>query len=237
MPLSAVLKYVISGSRAMTFNIFVEGEDDQELITALLSKMGKTGTWRMIADLVRQTDIAAGTITVYQTRGWTKLNSEELQPLLQQGREVGIINLIVFDADSAANSLSGFVERQAELTRQAVENQLDFELFLLLTNSTDGNLEDLLAYLVQPEHRQVLECFSTYEACMRGCVSPSGQPYRLPAEKSRFFAYVEAMPLTGAEKRAQKSRAGNKFFANPAYWNLDATEIQPLRDFLNQYIR
>jgi len=220
----------------MIFNIFVEGEDDQELITVLLTRMGKTSSWRTTNNFVRQADAVAGPVTVYQTRGWTKLNSEEFQPLLQQGRDVGIVNLIVFDADSADNPLSGFAERRAELARQASANRLDFEVFLLPTNSVDGNLEDLLAYLVQPAHRQVLDCFSNYETCMRGCVAPNGQSYRLPAEKSRFFAYVEAMQLTGAEKKAQKSRAGNKFFANEAYWNLDAAEIRPLQAFLDQYI-
>lgn len=227
----------------MQFNIFVEGEDDQELVTALLRDMGKTGAWRNTADLVRQADTPAGMITVYQTRGWTNLGAEEWQPILQQGRDVGVTNLIVFDADRATNASSGvaipgggFTARRTELARQAAAGELDFEVFLLPTNSADGNLEDLLAHLIQPEHQQVLECFNAYETCMRGCTAPNGQRYRLPVEKSRFFAYIEAMPLTGAERKAQKSRGGNKFFGNAAYWNLDAPAIQPLRDFLNQHL-
>ena len=39
------------------------------------------------------------------------------------------------------------------------------------------------------------------------------------------------------EKKRFKTKRSIKFFDNPAYWNLDADELRPLRAFLDQHIQ
>lgn len=151
--------------------------------------------------------------------------------------EVDVLNLVIYDADTTAHASGGVTARRAELRQQAELLGLSFELFLLPTDVTDGNLENLLESLIHPDHRQVVNCFAAYEACMRGCATPSGMSYRLPADKSKFYAYVEAMPITDEERKAHKSKGATKYFANEAYWNLDAWDAQPLRDFLARNVQ
>lgn len=221
----------------MEFNIFVEGVDDQELVVALLSKSGKVATWEITSKTRQGITVGGAQVFIYQTDGWTNLSAKNIRPFLQQDEAVGVQNLIVFDADHASDPHGGFASRQAELYRQAAELGLSFELFLLPVNGTDGNLEDLLERLIHPNHQQVVGCFANYEDCLRGCVSPDGSPYRIPASKAKIYAYAEAMPLSNKERSEHKRRGTTKYFANPDYWNLDAAEIQPLRTFLDQHIR
>lgn len=217
----------------MQINIMVEGYDDQELVAALLVKLSKVRQW----DKSFQGITTGGNqVAIYEMGGWTTLPTNKLLPRLQQSLEVDVLNLVVYDADTTAHASGGVVARRAELEQQAKELGLSFELFLLPTDVTDGNLENLLESLIHPDHQQVVDCFANYEACMRGCTTPAGNAYRLPADKSRFYAYVEAMPITDEERKAHKSKGATKYFANDAYWNLDAGDVQPLRAFLARYV-
>ena len=221
----------------MKVNIFVEGVDDQELVAALLSKLGKVVAWEITGKARQGSTVAGAQVFIYQADGWTNLPAKNIKPFLQQDEAVGVRNLIVFDADHPSDPHGGFTGRKAELHRQATELGLFFDLFLLPVNSADGNLEDLLKDLIHPDHQQVVSCFSNYENCLRGCVSPDGLPYRIPASKAKIYAYVEAMPLTDEERREHKRRGATKYFGNSAYWNLDAAQVQPLRAFLDQHIQ
>ncbi|MGI4869930.1 MAG: DUF3226 domain-containing protein [Janthinobacterium lividum] len=218
----------------MQINIMVEGYDDQELVAALLVKLGKVRQW----DKSFQGFTAGGNqVAIYEMGGWTTLPTNKLLPRLQQSLEVDVLNLVIYDADTPAHASGGVAARRAELQQQARTLGLSFELFLLPTDAADGNLENLLESLIPAGHRQVLNCFTAYEACMSGCLTPTGTLYRLPADKSKFYAYVEAMPITDEERKAHKSRGATKYFANSVYWNLDANEVQPLCNFLSQYVQ
>lgn len=221
----------------MKYNVFVEGADDQELVAALLTKLGKVATWEITGKTRQGSTLAGAQVFIYQTDGWTNLPAKNIKPFLQQDEAVGVKNLVVFDADKVNDPHGGFTNRKAELDRQAEVQGLFFDLFLLPVNSTDGNLEDLLEHLIHPQHQQVIGCFTKYEDCLRGCVSSDGLPYRIPASKAKVYAYVEAMPLTDEERREHKRRGTTKYFANENYWNLDAEQVQHLSDFLGQHIQ
>lgn len=217
----------------MQINIMVEGYDDQELVAALLVKLDKVRQW----DKSFQGITTGGNqVAIYEMGGWTTLPTNKLLPRLQQSLEIDVLNLVIYDADTTAHSSGGVVARRAELEQQARALGLSFELFLLPTDAADGNLENLLEGLIHPDHQQVVNCFGAYETCMRNCVTPAGTPYRLPADKSKFYAYIEAMPITEEEHRAHKSKGATKYFANEAYWNLNAGDAQPLRGFLARYV-
>lgn len=218
----------------MQINIMVEGNDDQELVAALLVKLGKVERW----DKFFQGLTTSGNqIAVYKMDGWTTLPTNKLLPRLRQSLEVDVLNLVIYDADTTAHDRGGVIARRAELQRQATELGLSFKLFLLPTDATDGNLENLLEQLIQPEHRPILDCFVSYENCVRSHTPQSGLPYLLPGSKDKFYAYAQAMPLSDDERKAHKSRGATKYFTNADYWNLSAAEIKPLTDFLDQYVQ
>lgn len=218
----------------MQINIMVEGNDDQELVAALLVRLGKVEHW----DKPFQGLTAAGNrVAIYAMGGYTTLPTNKLLPQLRQSLEVDVLNLVIYDADTTAHNQGGIIARRAELQNQATALGLSFELFLLPTDAADGNLEDLLKQLTHADHQAVLDCFANYENCIRNCTSPTGVPYSLPGPKARFYAYAEAMPLSADERKAHKTRGATKYFANKAYWDLDASEVQPLRAFLDLHIQ
>ena len=218
----------------MQINIMVEGNDDQELVAALLGRLGKVKHW----DKAFQGETAAGNqVAIYAMGGYTTLPTHRLLPRLQQSLEVGVLNLVIYDADTVQHDRGGVTARRATLQKQATDWELSFELFLLPTDAADGNLEDLLHQLVHSDHRAVVACFVRYENCLRDCSSPTGSAYLLPGPKDKFYAYAQAMPLTDEERKAHKVRGATKYFTNEAYWNLDAPAIRPLRAFLDLHIR
>ena len=218
----------------MQINIMVEGNDDQELVAALLAKLGKVERWNKSFQGFTTSE---NQIAVYKMDGWTTLPTSKLLPLLRQSLEVDVLNLVIYDADTVEHDRGGVVARRAELKRQAAELGLSFELFLLPTDLIDGNLENLLEQLIQPEHRPILDCFVSYEKCVRSHTSPTGSSYLLPGSKDKFYAYAQAMPLSDEERKAHKSRGATKYFTNADYWNLDASGIRPLSDFLDQHVQ
>jgi len=221
----------------MKINVFVEGYEDQELVAALLVKIGKIGSWQEAGKAFSGVTVGGNTITLNSTEGWTKLVGGNLFPELQQSLQEGVLNLVIYDADRPGGQQGGYAYRKSKLLQMKTDNQLSFELFLLPDDGQDGQLEDLLNDLIPAGNRQVTNCFSAYEACVQRLQAPNGQPYRLPVNKSRIFAYLEVLPLTPDEERKIEKRRSAKLFDNPEYWDLDAAEIQPLRDFLSQHIQ
>ncbi len=70
------------------------------------------------------------------------------------------------------------------------------------------------------EHQIICQCFNEYEACLSNC----GSAYVLPNKKAKIYAYCEAL---GTETNAKK-----RDYGDPAYWNLDAPALDPLKEFL-----
>lgn len=221
----------------MKINVFVEGYEDQELVAALLIKLGKVESWQEPGKAFSSITTGNNQISLNATEGWTKLINGNLFPELQQSLQEGILNLVIYDADRPGQQQGGYAYRKSKLLQMQSDNQLSFELFLLPNDGQDGQLEDLLHDLIPIGNRQVTDCFSAYESCVRGLHTPNGQPYQLPVSKSRIFAYLEVLPLTPAEKQKMEKRPNAKLFDNSEYWDLDATEIQPLRAFLDQHIQ
>ena len=221
----------------MKIKVFVEGPEDQEFVAALLVRLGKVGAWQEAGKAFRGVTSAGHDITLNTTNGWSGLLDGSLFPELRQSPEEDVLNLVVYDADRPGKQQGGHAPRRRQLLRVREEHALFFELFLLPTDAEDGQLEDLLRRLIPESHQQVTDCFSDYEACVRQLRLPDGRAYDVPASKSRIFAYLEVLPLTPAEEKRLEKTRNAKFFGNADYWNLDASEVQPLRDFLTQHIQ
>lgn len=92
--------------------------------------------------------------------------------------------------------------------------------FLLPDNKQPGCLETLLESLAVPPHDAVYDCFDAYKKCLRAC-KPC---YRLPDTKARVYAYCSAV---GSETSPTEHD-----YCNRDHWDLDATDLEPLRKFL-----
>ena len=224
------------------FNIFVEGNDDHDLVLALLQEL-KAVSFDPTKKNRRPTSYlkvpaTEDSILLFATGGWTKL--AESEALFRQANDSGGLNLIVFDADfdEAKYPSGGQANRLAAIQSAVSGFDLNPAVFLFPQPGEDGNLETLLLRLVQPAHQQVMDCYDGYEACLSRCLDAQGQPvyYDTPSDKRRIYDYVNVLPLSPSERERHQEKGGQKIFENPAWWNLHSLAIQPLRSFLNQYI-
>jgi hypothetical protein len=100
----------------MQINIMVEGYDDQELVAALLVKLGKVRQWDKSFQGIT---VSGNQVGIYEMGGWTTLPTNKLLPRLKQSLEVDVLNLVIYDADTTAHASGGVVARRAELKQQA----------------------------------------------------------------------------------------------------------------------
>ena len=131
--------------------------------------------------------------------------------------------LVIFDADAAPEG--GFSKRLEDILKKKEEHSLEFEVFLFPDNQSDGDLELLLEQIVNDEHKAILDCFQTYEGCLKEL-----QKYQLPIRKSKIYAYVDAFPKNREEKEIFKK--GDFFFSNKSMWNLNSDKLKPLIEFI-----
>ena len=123
---------------------------------------------------------------------------------------------IVVDADSDFNA------RQTELLEEMERLELPvFDFFLIPNHRDNGSLETLLIEIAATEHRKLHDCFTQYEECLRQCRSA----YALPALKGKVYAYSEALGILQEEDRG---------YSDSRYWNLDASILDQLKDFLRR---
>lgn len=138
-------------------------------------------------------------------------------------------NLIVFDADTSATGC-GFTTTLQRINQELQGNGMQADgIFLFPNNADDGILENLLELLMQKKtHKQWVDCYSDYEACL-------GDQYLTPDLKGKLFTYISAQKTLSNTKRS-KLGSGQWQFNDTRYWNLNAPELQPLKDFLRNNI-
>jgi len=219
------------------FNIFVEGTDDHDLILVLVKQL------RNIIPHPAKKSIREGQrVTTYlrvngsdydilisSIGGWQKLGADQAFSI-QQAADNGGKTLIVFDADADP------IERAETLKQAITAYEPNPAIFLLPSPQQSGELEDLLLQLVQPQHQAVMTCYDGYEQCLQGLLNTGQLYYNTPSKKRRLYDYVNVMPLAGDEWERHHKKGGQKIFENTDIWDLNAPAIQPLRDFLNQYL-
>ena len=134
-------------------------------------------------------------------------------------------NLIIFDADTPATGY-GFSATLQRINQELQSNGMQAAgIFLFPNNADDGIFENLLEKLMQKKtHEQWLHCYSDYETCL-------GNHYLTPNLKGKLFTYISAQKTLSNTQR-NKLGSGQWLFNDAQYWNLNAPELQPLKDFL-----
>lgn len=140
----------------------------------------------------------------------------------------GGTNLIIFDADSAANG-GGHQQRLESLNRVLQQENLTAEIFLFPNNADDGDSENLLERIVQSDnHKVFFDCFHDYETCL-------GSNYVAPNRKAKLFAYISSQKQLSKKQRDNLGH-GEWIFDDDSVWNLNSSYLDALKDFLNCYI-
>jgi len=220
----------------------VEGNDDHDLVLVLLRQLKdvRPDPTRKAKRATTYLTLRPGgdTVLLLATNGWTNL--AESEALFRQANDSGGRNLVLFDADydDAKYPSGGQVKRATAIRAMVAAYDPNPAVFLFPQAGQDGELETLLLQLTQPAHQRVMDCYDSYETCLRQFLDAAGEPYYdAPSNKRRIYDYVNVMPLTGDEWKRHHKEHGQKIFENVDLWNLNAPAIQPLRDFLDQHIQ
>ena len=122
---------------------------------------------------------------ILSTNGWTVLKSEAGNTFREKMRENtsnGIINLVIFDADTLSNE-GGFGNRKNEIEAWKTQYSLCFELFLFPDNQNDGELEDLLERIINPQNMPIFDCWNSFENCLTTKRTCTTDTLTIPAKK------------------------------------------------------
>ncbi len=157
--------------------------------------------------------------------GWENIKQEK--KIFEKSTDQNFQNLVIFDSDYRDKE-GGFKRRLAQLEETRTTLSLNYDIFLFPNHQEDGTLETLLERLINPEKRIILDCWRSYEQCLKG---HSEQNFTLPSAKSKIYSYLEVqLPNTKEGKRLAKDQ--ERDFKNQDHWHLDHEAGQALKDFL-----
>lgn len=159
---------------------------------------------------------------VIHVNGKDNLKNNEIkfrENTLQGGR-----NIVVFDADTPDTGCGFDATKERILSTFPDDVKID-GLYLYPHNHDDGIFENLLEDLTLKEkHHRFFDCFRDYESCL-------GDEYISPDLKGRLHTYMSAQKsLTNRQRKALGS--GQWLFDDPRFWNLDAPELESLKEFM-----
>ena len=163
--------------------------------------------------------------------GWTNLKGTTWQQRMRAITDKGGTNIVIIDADNDIEA------RRSDILAWKTENDLDFELFLLPNNQDTGALEDLLENIINPNNRPILDCWEDYEEELVQLDIPGRTPPPLttPAKKTKIYGYLEAM-LGESKSQKELIKEANRNYENTQHWNLDAEYLEPLKEFLINWL-
>ena len=154
-----------------TYRIFVEGIADKRFIEQLVES-------------IFNEPVPSG--FVIKTEGCSKLTSPTTeQTFINEMKRTTAddgVNLVIFDADTNCE------KRRKELLDWKRRSQVDFELFLFPDNINNGELEDLLQGIINPENQPVMECWNKYEDSLKNVSLPwrGEMPLTLPVSSQNW---------------------------------------------------
>jgi hypothetical protein len=87
----------------------------------------------------------------------------------------------------------------------------------------------------EPVRQRMKRLLEKFEDCLPTKTTCTKNPLTIPAKKSKIYAYMEVLH---GETKAEKGKVKDpkRDFKNTQHWDLNATAIKPLRDFLHQHL-
>lgn len=201
------------------FKIIVEGIADQCFLIYYLKHL-------YACDISSEDVIKCG--------GWTTLNSlklegEEIRQALRKNSDNGGVNLIIFDADTDIE------QRRNEIKTWGSVHDLNFELFLLPDNETQGALEELLEQIINPVNQPIFDCWQMYEENLLKQEIPgrTPPPLTIPAKKTKIYGYLEVL-LGNSSKEKERIKENKRDYSKTEHWNLNSEVLRNLKEFLDR---
>jgi disulfide oxidoreductase YuzD len=144
--------------------------------------------------------------------------------------------LVLLDADTVAKGY-GFAKRKADIEREMQSHSIAFQYFIYPNNNDDGEVETLMELAARRDLHQVFfDCFEDYEKCVSGVKDANGQPlYNTPNLKGKLHTYINSQKLNNKSRR--RLGAGDWLFNDNNYWNLNASDLEPLKVFLSNNLK
>jgi hypothetical protein len=137
----------------------------------------------------------------------------------QKSSDSGIMNLVIFDADTS------FQEHCKKLEEQRTELKIDFDYFMFPNHQDEGDLEVLLERISMRDNQFVFDCFEQYMTCLS---SSKLEKLNLPARKTKIYAYLDVL---GA-----KAKVGERNYLDPKLWDMNSQALTALHTFLSKHI-
>lgn len=197
--------------------IYVEGVADAKLIQDLILEIYQM---KMIFDKSGK----YGEPNILITNG--KTNLDKFKPQFKINSENDILSIVIFDADIFNDENDKFI---------ALKKEFPIEYFLLPDNKSNGDLETLLAQIINQDNKVIFKCWEGYENCLKTSTRKEGI-FTTPARKTKIYAYLEALlGESNSEKDLIKERERN--YQNQNHWDLNAPALVNLKLFLDQYFQ
>lgn len=128
-------------------------------------------------------------------------------------KDLGGLNIVIFDADQNKSEKEVSIKMMDEIA----------SYFFFPNNNDNGDLEDLLSQIINPDHKGILDCFEDYQTC----VKDKGE-YILPNKKARIYAYCEAV----LPKKSMEVQEDKRNYLDQEIWKMDSPAMNPLLEFL-----
>jgi hypothetical protein len=199
------------------------------------AKSNKTSEYHFLQAIINNFLPEAETEFIFMN-GIGNLFNETIQNQIKVAQEMGEHVIVLADADTVAKGY-GYEIRKEEIDKGMAANDVSFHYFLYPNNQNDGDVESLMESAVQRElHSAFFDCFEDYEKCVSGVKDESGeQKYDVPNLKGKLHTYMSAQKLS--RKLSNRFGSGDWLFDNKDYWDLDVETLQPLKDFLTEYLK
>lgn len=188
--------------------IFVEGVADEKFFKDYLSYLGVSDCKILI------------------TNGKDGLFDEAIINELKSNSDNGGINLVFIDADDDYSKSKSIVLKHKD------KYNVDFELFIMPNNQSNGALEDLLENIINNNNQPIFDCWHNYEDNLLKTKIPGRtKPLTIPAKKTKIYAYLEAL-LGKSKKEKEFIKERTRDYQNQEHWNLSSDYLNPLKFFL-----
>lgn len=204
-----------------TYKIFVEGVADQRFMAQFMKHLfGDTATESCII----------------KTDGCSNLMAKDKEDVyvneMKRTTDDGGVNLVIFDADNDC------ARRREEIMEWKKRKGVNLELFLFPDNVSQGAFEDLLERIINPENKEVMDCWNQYEDAIGGIKLDwkHGEPLTIPAKKTKIYAYLEVL-LGKSKSEKEKIKEKNRDYTNANHWDLNASSLDSLVDFLKKNLQ
>jgi hypothetical protein len=191
------------------FRIFTEGKGDIKFLVDYVSEIFGLSLSEKEFDVL-------GSWSGYKAGG-------NLINAIKQNHDNEKVTILILDANSNIN------KRREEITKDFESYKIPVHLFLFPDNSSNGNRESLLSEIAVD--RKIMDCFLEYEKCVTG--------HPKPLNDARIYSYMDMLlyPTPKDEKGNDLRKEEFCNYRNHAHWNLNHTNLEPLKKFLTPFVK